>query len=102
MGIITHMLVNSEGNMLKGVNRNVLVVRADKNSRFESVYFVMKKGNSAERADVIKEANRIITQSGMTVGSGKIGRRVIVGFLLGTVSGGFITVLVWLILTLIK
>ena len=92
----------SEGNMLRGVNRNVLVVRTDKNSRFESVYFVIKKGSAVERADIIKEANSIITRSDMTADGGRFGRRVIFGFLLGAASGGLTTMLIGLILTLFR
>ncbi|MBQ9112751.1 MAG: hypothetical protein IJY08_04135 [Clostridia bacterium] len=52
--------------MLKGINRNVIVVRTDRKSRFEAVYFVLKKGGAADKADMVKEANRIISESGMT------------------------------------
>ncbi|MBE6577714.1 MAG: hypothetical protein E7653_06205 [Ruminococcaceae bacterium] len=50
--------------MLKGINRNVIVVRTEPNSKFEAVYFVLRKGGASERADVVKEANKIINDSG--------------------------------------
>ncbi len=51
--------------MLKGINRNVIVVRTDAKSRFEAVYFVLKKGGAGERADIVREANKIISESGV-------------------------------------
>ncbi len=53
--------------MLKGVNRNVIVVRGDKGSRFEAVYMIMKKGTAASDTDILKEANKLVASSGMTV-----------------------------------
>ncbi len=50
--------------MLKGINRNVIVVRTDANSKFEAVYFVLRKGGAQERADIVREANGIINDSG--------------------------------------
>lgn len=49
--------------MLKGLNRSVIVVRTDRKSRFEAVYFVLKKGTVSDKGDIIKEANRIINES---------------------------------------
>lgn len=49
--------------MLKGLNRSVIVVRTDRKSRFEAIYFVLKKGNGSDRGDIIKEANQIINET---------------------------------------
>ena len=46
--------------MLKGVNRSVIIMRADRSSRFEAVYFVVKKRSGYDKADVLKEASRIV------------------------------------------
>lgn len=48
--------------MLKGINRNVMVVRPHSNSPFEAVYFVIKKDKGIYKTDMIKEANRIICE----------------------------------------
>lgn len=50
--------------MLKGINRNVIVVKTDPKSRFEAVYFVLKRDGITNRADIVKEANKIIAESG--------------------------------------
>lgn len=52
--------------MLKGVNRNVIVVRGDRSSRFEAVYMIMKKGTGAAETDILKEANRLVASSEMS------------------------------------
>ena len=54
--------------MLKGVNRNVIVVRGGRNSRFETVYFVVKKGIASGKEDIVKEANRIIVDGNSSCG----------------------------------
>ena len=48
--------------MLKGTNRNVMVVHTNKDSRFEAVYFVLKKASDTYKTDIITEANRIISE----------------------------------------
>ena len=52
--------------MLKGINKNVIVVRTDRKSRFEAAYFVLRRGVPFEKNDVLKEANRIIRDSGLS------------------------------------
>ncbi len=73
--------------MLKGVNRNVIVVTADANSRFESVYFVLKRGEARDSADLLKEANRIIAESGLSRKPIRKKRRFVLAFALGGFSG---------------
>jgi hypothetical protein len=51
--------------MLNGTNRNVIVVHTDASSRFEAVYFLLKRSGISERTDIVKEANKIITESGV-------------------------------------
>ena len=57
--------------MLKGINKNVIVVNTDKGSKFEAVYFVLKKGAGTERGEILKEANRIISDSIVSKRGGK-------------------------------
>lgn len=88
--------------MLKGVNRSVLVVRTGKNSNFEAVYFMLRRGNTAEPQDIVREANKIIKQ----------GERprpralricptpLLIG--VGAIGGGLLTALVWLVSALVS
>ena len=76
--------------MLKGTNRNVIVVRADKRSSFDTVYFVLKKGKVREGSDIIREANRIVHENDSSVYHstsrfGK-GRLLFLGVLVGAVA----------------
>ncbi len=50
--------------MLRGTSRNVIVVKTDSESMFESAYFIMKKGSVAPRRDIVREANKIIDGGG--------------------------------------
>ena len=88
--------------MLKGVNRNVLVVRVDKDSRFESVYFVMKKGKNFEKGDVLKEANSIISKSKTEERGEGAWRYGLIGFFTGTVCGGILIALMGVICFLLE
>jgi hypothetical protein len=81
--------------MIKGVNRSVLVVQTDKSSRFESVYFIIRRGIVSDRSDIIKEANRIIRQGSA---SGVDRKRVALWcFGVGAISGALAVALVWII-----
>ena len=79
--------------MLKGINKNVIVVKTGSKSRFEAVYFVLKKGSASPKADIIKEANRIIRDSVTTERSRRVrlGARsvllAVLGALLGAAAG---------------
>ena len=79
--------------MIKGVNRNVIEVKADKKSRFERVYFVMKKNTLADRSDMLKEANSIIGTSGNANPFSSKGAYVLLGLLVGSLLSSA----VWLI-----
>lgn len=54
-----------EADMLKGINRNVIVVRGNGRSRFETVYFIMKKGFASEKKELADEVQRLISDSGL-------------------------------------
>ena len=84
--------------MLKGINKNVIVVKGDKNSRFEAVYMVMKK-DAARGDDILKEADRIISQSNVAEKTSKKLPRWFV-FLLGILGGGGAVGVVSIILAL--
>ena len=52
--------------MIRGVNRRVIVLRPDRGSAFETVYFMLKnepqKPSAAEK-DILREANKIISEN---------------------------------------
>ncbi len=83
--------------MIKGTNRNVIVVRTDKDSRFESVYFVMKKNGSSDHSDMLKEANSIICKSGMLQNRKMLPSKGTFVFL-GALLGFLISSLLWMII----
>ncbi len=73
--------------MIKGVNRNVIVVKGDKDSRFETVYMIMKKGALSGGDDILKEADHIVSAGGMG-GKKKARMPSWLIFLLGVLGGG--------------
>ena len=83
--------------MLKGVNRNVIVVHGDKSSRFEAVYMIMKKGTGASETDILREANRLVVESGMTV-KRRLPPWLLIG--LGALGGALAASALWLIVVL--
>ncbi len=86
--------------MLKGINRNVLIVRADKDSSFEIAYFIMKHGFSCDRSDILKEAATIISGAGS--GRTQRARRKLIG--IGAVclaAGALLSSLIWIIFILL-
>ncbi len=52
--------------MIRGVQRKIIMVKGDKNSIFECVYFLLRNDISDKTKsenDMLREANRIISQS---------------------------------------
>ena len=84
--------------MLKGVNRNVIVVRGDRSSRFEAVYMIMKKGTVATDTDILKEANRLVASSGMSAKRKRVPPWLILA--LGAFAGAILSSGVWLAVVL--
>ena len=84
--------------MHKGVNRNVIVVRGDRSSRFEAVYMIMKKGTGATESDVLKEANRLVANSGMS--SRRKSAPAWILLALGALAGAMLSSGVWLAVVL--
>lgn len=81
--------------MIKGVNRSVFVVHTDRSSRFESVYFVIRRGTVSDRSDIVKEANRIIKQSSA---SGVERKRIaVLLFSAGALVGALAVALIWIL-----
>lgn len=86
--------------MLKGINKNVIVVNTDKGSKFEAVYFVLKKGAGTERGEILKEANRIINDSIVSKRGGKRRLRAVLLYSLWAVIGAIVSAGVCLMLLL--
>lgn len=83
--------------MLKGTNRSVIVVKGNGSSRFETVYFIMKKGCSQARRELAEEAQRMIGESGYVDTQRKRAKaeRIRV-FGLGILLGSLVSSAVWL------
>ena len=88
--------------MLKGINKNVIVVKTGAKSRFEAVYFVLKKGSASAKADIIKEANKIIRESVTTERSrrARLGARTVLLAILGAILGAAVGVGICLLVLL--
>ena len=52
--------VKSEGVMLKGAQKKMIVVKTADSKLFEEAYFVMRKDTLSSSDDMVGEANRII------------------------------------------
>ena len=75
--------------MFKGVNRRVVMVRTERGSPFETVYMVLKRGVSLSESDILKEADRLISE-GQAADRERSGRRKMpfwCVFALGALSG---------------
>ena len=83
--------------MLKGIQRQMMVVRIEKSEIFETAYFVIRAdaADRSESVDIVSEANRIVSQVccdsiKQKKESGRIKLRRVLFFILGTFSGGAI------------
>ena len=92
--------------MIRGTQREMIMLKGDKSSAFESVFFLIRTDATAPRGtkeDMLAEANKIIAQNRPT----KKRRRVMLwesikkstpSFLLGALCGAICVLSVWLIL----
>ena len=46
--------------MIKGINKNMIVVKNTGSKYFEEAHFIIKNGTDARDRDIIKEASRIV------------------------------------------
>ena len=83
--------------MLKGINKNVIMVKTDAESRFEAIYFVVRKARAGERADIVKEANRIISESGASCRAPRRSLRTAASILGAALIGAGVTLCVCLL-----
>ena len=63
--------------MLKGIRKNILVIKCDRNSPFESAMFILKENaqNTTVNNDIIAEAEGIIESAFSDHENGKITRK---------------------------
>ena len=85
--------------MIKGAQKRMIVVKTGDSAVFEEVYFVMRRESSAERLDMLAEANRIIENCGCGKKRAPKGRArsllLSIGiFFCGSVVGGALAVII--------
>ena len=85
--------------MIKGAQKRMIVVKTADSAIFEEVHFVMRRESSAERIDMLAEANKIIESCDCNKKRGRA-RRLrgalisLCVFLCGGVTGGIIAAIV--------
>lgn len=88
--------------MIKGAQKQMIVLRTGDSRYFDEAYFVLRREVKPRRSshdEMIREANRILAESGLDIQAPKrkIGRGVWM-FLSGIFCGGGVAVLVCLLL----
>ena len=74
--------------MIKGCQREMIVLQTKESALFESAYFVLRRGkNVAARGDMLQESNRIVSQGREYFQKRHKSRRGL-PFLCGFLSGG--------------
>ncbi len=94
--------------MIRGIQRQMIMVKTDKSSIFESACFLLRTDiaeKETDREDMLKEANRIIDENyshnnRKRCRRGKRIREGIPPFFLGSLCGSALFGLIWLICTL--
>lgn len=89
--------------MIRGVQRKIIVVKGEKNSVFESVYFLLRNDLSEKTRsenDMLREANRIISENYSERKAKKAERRKRIRrglalFLIGILLGAASMIAVW-------
>lgn len=81
--------------MIKGAQKQMVVVKINDSDVFEEAYFVLRRGAGAVRMDMISEANRIVESSGVSRKQKKsVNVRAVivsvVSFVAGSVIGAFL------------
>ena len=87
--------------MIKGINKNMIVVKNTGSKYFEEAHFIIRNGTDARERDIIKEASRIVgtvlTENGKaSKPSGRVLKTVIT-LLLSFASGAILGILLCLI-----
>lgn len=90
--------------MLKGIQKNMILIQMPKGKYFEAAYFVIRSralDKEARHGEMVREANRIIGEMGLVEESKKQqkaqGRRnKIMFFVYGVLAGAISVALAWL------
>ena len=90
--------------MIKGVQKNMILVQTPKSACFEEAYFVLRKELQSERQkgnEMLREANRILTEheemkNAAHLAAGRKRDRWLL-FFGGVFSGGFFVTLLWML-----
>ena len=87
--------------MLKGAQKRMIIVRTGDSRYFDEAYFVLRREVGAKpssRSDMLREANRILEESGVEPRARRIPFRArTCAFLLGAIFGGGVAVLLLLL-----
>lgn len=93
--------------MLKGVNRNVIVIKTDRDSRFETAYFILRPHSFSERekSGAVAEAKGLLAagegEEKRAAARRKKLRKILLGalcFVLGAVFGAGAVILIEMLL----
>ena len=86
--------------MLKGIQKNVMVIKLTGSSLFETAFFVLRRdAKEPKHGEMVREANRIISECD---GRGKAGSKItrkwerVMLVVYGALGGGFAVACVWL------
>ena len=87
--------------MIKGINKNMIVVKNTGSRYFEEAHFIIKNGTDARERDIVKEASRIVGT--VLIESGKVSRprggvlKNVITLLISFISGAALGILLCLI-----
>ncbi len=89
--------------MIKGAQKQMIVVRTGDSRYFDEAYFVLRreiKNPKGKRNDMLLEANRILEETAPDTNRGRFGRlsRNILLFLAGILCGSAVAVLVFVLI----
>ena len=86
--------------MLRGCQREMIVLQTRESPLFESAYFVLRRGGACvpREGEMLAEASRIIGEGSAYFTRRAKGRRMR-GFLLGALCGGALCALIFLLFT---
>ena len=87
--------------MIKGAQKQLIVVRTQGNPCFDEAYFVLRREIEAQKhkkSDILKEANRILEEHTLVSAPKKKSKRSLWWFLAGLLCGGLGALLPFLLL----
>ena len=88
------------GNMIKGCQREMIVLQTKESALFESAYFVLRRGkNVTPRGDMLAESNRIVAEGREYLKKRQKNRKLL-PFLCGFFAGSGLIVTIALIILL--